>query len=235
MESVRANAEAEHAISVSGMGDHPTAVSLYAAIVTALYRRQITGEGGEVNTSLLANGLWSNGCLVQAALCGVELPPRAARGKRNPLTDFYQTADGRTVMIVLINITREWPAFAKALGRSEWLEDSRFATHLTRLDNAEALSTLIREIIAAHPWSHWRERLGRAGIPFGLVGRITDHAEDAQLAANGLLPEFVDSPGLKTLDSPFQVRSEVKSAPRMAPSVGQHTRAVLDEFGLDLG
>ena len=66
MDMVRPNADAEPAISMPGMGDHPTAMAMYGAIVTALYKRQLTGEGSEVTTSLLSNGLWSNGCQVQA-------------------------------------------------------------------------------------------------------------------------------------------------------------------------
>ena len=53
-----------------GMGDHPSAMATYGAIVTALYQRERTGKGGYVGSSLLANGLWAYGCAVQAALCG---------------------------------------------------------------------------------------------------------------------------------------------------------------------
>src|SRR6266404_5046754 len=54
----------------SGSGDHATAVGLYGAIVTALYRRERTGKGGYVTTSLLAQGVWSGSMYVQAALAG---------------------------------------------------------------------------------------------------------------------------------------------------------------------
>ena len=61
------------------MGDHPSATGLYAAIVTALYRREKTGLGGVVRSSLLQNGLWANGCYVQNRLFGEHVsyrPPR---------------------------------------------------------------------------------------------------------------------------------------------------------------
>src|SRR5258707_396375 len=54
----------------SGSGDHATAVGLYGAIVTALYRRERTGKGGYVTTSLLAQGVWSGSMYVQAAYAG---------------------------------------------------------------------------------------------------------------------------------------------------------------------
>ena len=54
---------------VAGSGDNATAVGLYAAIVTALYRRERTGKGSYVTTSLLAEGVWSASVSIQAALC----------------------------------------------------------------------------------------------------------------------------------------------------------------------
>ena len=231
MDMVRATGETEVAMSVPGMGDHPTAMAMYAAILTALYRRQITGEGAEVNTSLLANGLWANGCQVQAALCDLELVPRAERGQRNPIVEYYETADCRAFTLAIVNAPREWPLLVTAIGRPEWTQDPLFATALARFENADLLTSLLTEIFAMETWEHWDARLAPTGITYGLVGRITDHAADPQLEANHLLPEFVDGFGLKTLDSPFQVSGETKTAPRMAPDIGQHTRQILEEFG----
>ena len=60
---------------VSGSGDNATAVGLYSAIVTALYRRERTGKGSYVTTSLLAEGVWSASVSIQAALAGAKFPP----------------------------------------------------------------------------------------------------------------------------------------------------------------
>ena len=67
------NADADPVQSLAGLGDHPTSVTLFASIMVALYQRQITGRGSRVFTSLMANGIWSNACGVQAAL-GEEIP-----------------------------------------------------------------------------------------------------------------------------------------------------------------
>jgi len=235
MDMVRATGDTEVGMSVPGMGDHPTSVAMYAAILTALYRRQMTGEGGEVNTSLMANGLWSNGCQVQAALCDLELLPRGERGERNPLVEFYETADGRSVSLALVNAEREWPLFARALGKPEWLEDPLLATPLSRFENAMLLTTWIGDVIASQDWDYWDAALAKAGVTYGIVARITDHPYDRQLEANGLLREFVDGDGLRTLDSPFQVAGEEKHQPRMAPDVGRDTGRILRELGLSEG
>src|SRR5207247_2912214 len=76
MDLVKPEPSSPPARSVARMGDHPSAMAFYAALVTALYKRQITGKGCLVSTSLLANGLWSNGFLVQARLVGAVIPPR---------------------------------------------------------------------------------------------------------------------------------------------------------------
>ncbi|HEY2661222.1 MAG TPA: CoA transferase [Caulobacteraceae bacterium] len=231
MDMVRATGETEPALSMPGMGDHPTAIAVYAAILTALYRRQATGEGGVVSTSLLANGLWSNSCQIQAALCDIELAPRGARGDRSALTEIYRCADGRDFVLAIAS-PREWPLLLEAVDRREWAEDPLFATPVARFENAPILVAFLDEIFAGRPWAFWAEELSAAGVTFGIVGQITDHIADPQVEANHLLPEFVDGYGLRTVDSPFQVSGEIKHQPRMAPDIGQHTLQILQECGL---
>jgi formyl-CoA transferase len=231
MDMVRATGETEPAVSIPGMGDHPTALATYAAILTALYRRQLTGEGGVVSTSLLANGLWSNACQVQAALCDLELTPRGPRGERNALYETYESADGRAFLLAVVNPAREWPLLVRAIEREAWLDDPLFATPADQLQNAPLLACLLDEVFAERTWDEWDQRLGAAGVTYGIVGRTCDHASDPQIEANDLLPEFVDGYGLKTVDSPFHIDGETKTQPHMAPEIGQHSRQILQECG----
>jgi formyl-CoA transferase len=230
MDMVRPHAEAEPAISMPGMGDHPTAMAMYGAIVTALYRRQLTGEGSEVSTSLLANGLWANACQVQAALCGYELMARPKRGDRGALNEMYEAADGRRFIITSTNPARDWPLLAKAMGHEDWLEDPLFATPEARLANGGILVARFDEIFATAPFAHWAKVLHEGDVTHGIVGSVYDHLGDEQIEANGLFPQFEDH-WLRTVDSPFQIGGEAKAAPRMAPGIGEHTRALLAEFG----
>ena len=233
MDMVRPTGDAEPSFSLPGMGDHPTAMAMFAAIMTALYRRQITGKGGVASTSLMANGLWANACQVQAALCGYELLGRPPRGERGTMNERYQTADGRHFVLISTNPARDWVLLAKAVGREEWLTDPRFATPLERFANSPILVAALDDIFGSDDWETWRERLHAGGLAFGLVAEITEHVYDEQIEANGLFPKIEDGLGLRTVDSPFQISGEVKSQPRMAPDIGQHTRQVLAEFGID--
>ena len=126
MDWVRPSDNSPVAWSTPGMGDHPTGMALYGAIITALYKRQLTGKGSEVSTSLMANGAWANGVFIQAALMGVEFADRSEPLPRHPFYDFYRTKDNREFALGLINATREWPKLAKAINRIDLLNDSRF-------------------------------------------------------------------------------------------------------------
>jgi crotonobetainyl-CoA:carnitine CoA-transferase CaiB-like acyl-CoA transferase len=91
----------------------------------------------------------------------------------------------------------------------------------------------LEEIFGGDTWENWRDRLNAGGVTFGIIAKVEDHVADEQLEANAMLPEFVDGYGLRTVDSPFHLDGETKRAPRMAPSIGQHTRQILEEFGVD--
>jgi len=232
MSLVRPTYEAEPARSIPAMGDHPTAVALYASIVTGLYRRQVTGKGGMVSTSLLANGMWSNACYIQAALCDARFQPRATRYHRSPLLDTYRCRDGRWFLFSMVNQAREWPALANAIGHGDWANDERFATPEGRVANSEALTRALEDIFITQDWSHWRARFMEAGVTVGPIAETHDHLDCPQVEANGLLPEFANGDGLRTVDSPVRVADAPKVSPRMAPRIGEHTRGILEELGL---
>ena len=80
--------------SMPGMGDHPTGMALFGAVMLALYQREKTGRGAKVSTSLMASGAWANSTLIQATLCGAAFPGRVPREEcRNPIINFYRCKD----------------------------------------------------------------------------------------------------------------------------------------------
>lgn len=232
MDSVRANPDIEPAISVPGMGDHPTAVALFGAIMSALYRRERTGKGGVVSTSLLANGLWSNSVWMQAVLCDADFSVRLRRGQRGPLTELYKCRDGRWFMLALLNYLREWPLLAGCIGHPEWVDDPRFSTPEARTENATILLKSLEDIFVTADWPEWRERFTEVGVTFGPIAQPDDHLHCQQVAANNMLPEIDGAGGLRTIDSPIRLANEEKVAPRRAPSIGEHTRGILSGIGV---
>src|SRR5260221_11416473 len=109
-----------------GGDENPTAVGLYSAIVTALYRRERTGKGSSVTTSLLAEGVWSGSVSIQGALSGAKF--FGLHDRKNPANaalNVYRAADD--VWFVLIVTPDKLAAVAKAIGRPDLLTDPRFS------------------------------------------------------------------------------------------------------------
>src|SRR5216683_2518246 len=144
---------------VAGSGDNATAVGLFSAIVLGLYRRERTGEGSYVTTSLLAEGIWSCGVSIQAALCDAEFFPLHDRSNPpNATFNVYRTSDDNWFLIVVT--PDRWPALATAIGRPDLLSDARFADAAKQAANAAQLTEILDEVFASQPLAHWREALG---------------------------------------------------------------------------
>src|SRR5215510_2765535 len=202
MDMVRATLDTEPARSVPGMGDHPSATALYAAIVTALYRREKTGKGGVVQSSLLQNGLWANACFIQGRLCGERIAHRAPRAQApNALANHYQCRDGRWFIMALFNEPRQWRGFVTAIGRPDLTDDRRFATSAARKQHASALVQVLDAVFAQRDLADWRTLLDVAGVTFGAVQSVNDTADDKQMHQIGALVPFADGMGL-TVSSP---------------------------------
>jgi crotonobetainyl-CoA:carnitine CoA-transferase CaiB-like acyl-CoA transferase len=230
MHLVRAGEEASPARSLPGMGDHPSAMGTYGAIVTALYQRERTGRGAYVGSSLLANGLWANGCSVQAALCGEKVLPQPPRERGvNALRLHYRCRDNRWILLSIAADEWRWEKF-KACMASPRLDDDRFATHAEREANAGALIAILDDIFATRDQTEWRRILDAAGLIFGIVADMDEIAGDEQMLASGALVAFADNSSL-TVDSPFWIAGQEKMTPQPAPDVGEHSGEVLRAAG----
>src|SRR6266852_5925456 len=149
------DAGAPPTLPVSGSGDHATAVGLYSAIVTGLYRRERTGKGSYVTTSLIAEGVWSCAMSVQAALCDAEFfPLHDRRNPPNASLNVYQTSDGSWFLIVVQS--KDWPALVTGIGRPDLLSDARFADDAKRATNSAPLTEILDEVFVSQPLAHWR-------------------------------------------------------------------------------
>ena len=222
----------EVALSAPGMGDHPTAVALFGAIMLALYRRQQNGQGGKVSTSLMANGVWSNSIMAQAALCQAQpMEPWVHADSPNPLLAVYETRDQRHFSLVLVKEAHEWGQFCAAVARPDLVHDPRFATSPDRRSNARALVAILDALFATRTLAEWTTILDQNRITFGLVQRSFALPDDRQMRANGVFRDIVNLPGRETIDSPIQVEGVTKTAAHAAPSLGQHTRSVLAQLG----
>jgi formyl-CoA transferase len=217
---------------VAGSGDNATAVGLYSAIVTALYRRERTGQGGYVTTSLLAEGVWSASVSIQAALCEAKFfAPHDRKQPANAALNIYQTSDG--VWFVLIVTSDKLAAVAKAIGRADLLTDPRFSDHAKLMANMPQLSAILDEVFSAKPMAHWYEVFNGVHVTFGAVRGPQEVINDPQLRLNEIVVPLEGAGGklASTISSPIQVQGVAKVPARRAPALGEHNEQVLQQLG----
>jgi len=233
MDGCRPDASLPPTHALTGMGDHPSAMSLFGAIMLGLYRRERTGRGSQVGSSLIANGFWANGFNVQAALCNATFYPRPPREQLfNALTTYYRCRDDKWLILTILNEERQWPVLAKCLGREALIDDPRFARQADRFKHAKELIAELDAAFAARNRTEWRETLNDAGLVFEIVASAQDTANDQQAIDAGVLVPF-ENDTLMTIDSPLHVDGVAKVKPRKAPEMGQHTDEILREAGYD--
>ena len=217
-----------------GVGDHATAMTLFGGIMLALKKREATGEGSMVSTSLASTGAWANGLNLQAVMTGADQAARRdLEGWSNPFTNVYATGDGRHIMLAVQNMKRDWPAIAKALGHAEWLEDERFAHVKAVFKNRFAALEVISDAFRALSLEEALAALEGAGIVHSKIYRNAEVIEDPQLIANHLIVGTDSTePGYdRALASPIRIQGSPQETPGRAPKIGQHTQALLLEQG----
>jgi crotonobetainyl-CoA:carnitine CoA-transferase CaiB-like acyl-CoA transferase len=228
------DAGAPPTLPVAASGDHATATGLYGAIVTGLYRRERTGKGSYVTTSLIAQGAWSCSMSVSAALCGAKFYPLHDRkNPPNALFNVYQSADNQWFLIILQ--PKDWQALATGIGRPDLIADPRFADEAKLAANASQLAPILDEVFESQPWAHWREVFDHARITYGLVRNPSDVVGDPQLLENEIIVP-IEGAGDKlklTVSSPLQVHGVSKVPAYRAPDLGEHNEEVLKELGFN--
>ena len=219
-----------------GVGDHAAASNLVIAILAALRMRDATGQGRYVEVSLLQTGMFILGCDMAMALVAREPIKRHDRKQAaNPLWNSYETADGRWLMLVMIDPTTYWPRLCAAVERPDLQTDPRFEEPFTRGAHAPALIAELEREFARHPLSAWRTRLDAAGLIWAPVNRIEEVIDDPQARAMGYV-EPLEHPQIgafESLGAPFHIEGVTLGSRRSCPDAGADGDAVLREAGLD--
>ena len=232
-------------ISVTGTSEEPARVGVslcdlgagsYAAVATAaaLARRARTGEGARVSVSLFDTMVDWLGYFPHLWWHRQELPQRT--GLRHPhFCPYgpYATGGGELVGLAVLS-PDHWRALClEVLERPDLHDDERFSSNEDRVrERAELEAELGREL-ATRPAADWLERLQAAGIPCGAVNDLRSVMEHPQLAHNGLVANVGSPQGiLPVVGSPFLLDGG-RPASGAVPALGEHTDAVLREFGIE--
>jgi crotonobetainyl-CoA:carnitine CoA-transferase CaiB-like acyl-CoA transferase len=218
-----------------GSGQMYTTVMLAFGVMTALYHREETGEGQEVDVSLFAGNMYGASLDLQAFLAmGGErfLHPVSRLDAGNPMSGtLYPSKDGLWVTLTMPDTDRWWPAFAEIVGID--VADPRFDSHEKRCDvNRLELMQVLEEAFARHPGAHWRDQFNERQLSADVIEEYAFPANDEQARRNRYVLD-VDHPHLgriKTLGFPIFMSDSPARLDRMAPCLGQHTAEILHDM-----
>jgi crotonobetainyl-CoA:carnitine CoA-transferase CaiB-like acyl-CoA transferase len=219
---------------MAASGDHAAAVGLFSAIVMGLYRRERTGKGSSVTTSLLAEGVWAAGVGIAGALAGGTFYPLHDReSPSNATLNPYKSSDDSWFMLVVT--PDKFPALATGIGRPDLVTDPRFSDPAKQATNAAQLRAILDDVFAKEPLQHWRQVFDKAHITYGAILDPTEVVNDSQLRANNIVVPLEGAGGklAHTVSSPMQVHGVAKEPARRAPSLGEHNDEILKQLGFD--
>jgi crotonobetainyl-CoA:carnitine CoA-transferase CaiB-like acyl-CoA transferase len=203
------------------------------AIVVALLHRERTGQGQELNVSLLGSQLALQSFNVTSYLLTGRLPQRQPRGGFGPLWNVYEGSDGKYFALAMLE-DRWWPGVCQAIGEPDLEHDPRFDTAQKRFKRAQELTAHLDGVFVRKPAREWVQRFHQHGLMAAPAQDYEDLVNDPQVVANGYLQD-VERPGhepVPMVGVPVKFSRTPGEIRRLAPALGEHTHEVLMECGL---
>ena len=214
-----------------------TGVYASTAILAALQVRDRTGEGQHIDMALLDVGMAILANQASAFLNTGKPPQR--QGNTHPSLAPYQdfpTLDGS--MLLAIGNNGQFARFCEAAGHAEWAADARFASNTLRVKHRGVLIPMMEELTRTRSTADWVALLEDKAVPCGPINDIAQAFDDAQVKSRGLAVTLPRDAGdgiasITGVASPLRLAATPPVLRHAPPALGQHTREVLAEFGID--
>jgi crotonobetainyl-CoA:carnitine CoA-transferase CaiB-like acyl-CoA transferase len=216
--------------------DFLTGLSLALGIMTALFVRDKTGVGQEVDVSLFNTMVWAmSNDIAGTLVTGQDRQAVSRRDRANPLMNTYRTKDGRWLYLVGLETNQTyWSRFCQAINRSDLEHDPRFESPVTRMvDNQAALFDILESVFATKTLDEWRQAFAGAVFPWAPLQNLPEVVKDPQARANDFFVPL-DHPiygRMEVLASPIKLSKTPATIRTPAPESGQHTEDILGELG----
>ncbi len=205
------------------IADVLTGTYAFGAIMTALYRRQLTGEGQMIDVSMLESMLSLTLSEIQAAQFTVVPPGR-------PIFGPIATKDG--YIMPAIASERSFQNLAAASGHPGWIADPRFARYADRRRHWGELVDELELWSKALTTAEVQAIFDRHGVPSSPYRTVKEAMADPQLAHRNAFAEIADAGGsFLALNPPFRLSAAPVAAQPFAAALGEHTEPVLAELG----
>jgi crotonobetainyl-CoA:carnitine CoA-transferase CaiB-like acyl-CoA transferase len=215
--------------------DFGTALHCAFGTMAALMARKMSGKGQWVEGALLATAVtFGNALLIEQAVVAPNRVPTGNRGQTAAPVDLFRTKDGWILVQVIGEpLYRRW---AKLMGEALWLDDPRFKDDISRGDNGAVISERMGRWCAERTTAEALEVLAKARLPSGPVLKPQQTLDDPHINAMGFFQatEFPGAPRPAPIAKvPVWLSQTPGAIKRRAPTLGEHTEAILKSLGYD--
>ena len=215
------------------VADKTTAITAVYAILAALFHRERTGEGQEIEVPMFET---MTSFVMAEHLWGMAFdPPKGPPGYVRLMSQHrkpYPTKD--SYIAILPYLDAHWEKFCRLTGHAELIDDPRFKTLANRVRNIDATYSKTGEIMATRTTAEWLKLFDKSGVPAIVVNSLEDLITDPHLTATGFW-QFQEHPTegrLRMASFPVNFSASPAAITRPAPRLGEHTVEVLREAGL---
>ena len=216
------------------IADYASGLFGLSGVLAALYARPHFPEGQHIQVSMLDSAFAMMSNYIPAAARGERIP-RVGRGHAQIVPyQAFVCSDGEFVMVGAFT-QNFWKATCNALGKQQWIDDSRYINNTQRRKHRDVLLAEMADLFRLKTRAEWLEILARADVPTSPVLELHDALQSEQAVFNGSLME-VGEPGdsVTVARSPIRTQQWQVGTPTMAPAMGLNTEEVLTELlGLD--
>ena len=209
--------------------DKGTAMWSVIGILTALYRRQQTGEGTEIGTSLFETALaWMADHAANNS--GSDQPPKRMGTENAGITPYkaYQANDGW--LVIAAGNDAMFRRLADILGHPNWAEQSEFASNAARVENRDRLNDMVAGAISTASISSWVDKFDAADVPCAPLQSLDTVLAHPQTKAVGMVQSPPDAP-VSLFGLPIRFDGERPPLRSSAPALGQDSDLILGEVG----
>lgn len=214
--------------------DQVTGMQACAGIIGALLERERTGLGARVEVTMVEASMYlMPDAFTAYTQAGMVMAPQSRSALS--LSFAFVCSDGKMLAIHVSSTEKFWHALLAAVERKDIGQDPRFSHRPGRIKNFHALVEVLRPVFAAKRCDHWIERLVAHDVPAAEVHSIPQAMEDPETRHLGMFHqlEHPQHGKMTAMRRSVRIDGERETAPLPPPALGEHTDAVLGEFGFD--
>jgi len=213
------------------IADLATGMFAVSAILAALYGRERTGKGQRIDMSLIDSQVALMSYVASNYLVSGELPGRYGTGHPNIVP--YQSFRAKDQFFAFAaGNDRQWNKFCQAVGRQDWLNDERFATNATRVQNRKLVVSALKDLFATRTAAEWMELCEQIGIPSAPINDMAQVFADPQVQEREMVLKVPHPAGgsVPLVASPLKIPTAPVEVRYPPPLLGQHTDEILSSM-----